>query len=57
MIQTLKNRHKGPVRKYYNRIQRPVAPMAPNTKDTTAKSNVRLYKHHAINYTSAYCPI
>jgi hypothetical protein len=27
MIQTLKNRHKGPVRKYYNRIQRPVGPM------------------------------
>ena len=29
MIQTLKNGHKGPVRKYYNRIQRPVGPMAP----------------------------
>jgi hypothetical protein len=26
MIQTLKNRHKGLVRKYYNRIQRPVGP-------------------------------
>ena len=23
------NRHKGPVRKYYNKIQRPVCPMAP----------------------------
>jgi hypothetical protein len=34
-----------------------LAQMAPNTKDTTAKSNVRLYKHQAINYTSAYCPI
>ena len=34
MIQTSKDRHKGPVRKYYNRIKRPVGLMAPNTKDT-----------------------
>ena len=34
-IQTSKNGPE-PVRKYYNRIQRPEGPMAPNTKDRTA---------------------
>ena len=47
-IQTSKNGHKGPVRKFYNRIKRPVGPMAPNTKDRTTQSNLRLYQliHH-----------
>nr|CAH0106774.1 unnamed protein product [Daphnia galeata] len=46
-IQTSKNGPE-PVRKYYNRIQRPEGPMAPNTKDRTAGSTVRLYQliHH-----------
>ena len=51
------NRHKGPVRKYYNRIKHPVGLMAPNTKDTTVQYNLHLSEHHAINYTSAYCPL